>query len=109
MDVIIEPRITVLVSESVNIEPTSLLSLTLSNLSLILAQVNLFDNAKKKNNISSNYCWVWKSAWGNRENEDVCAYNCQNAYYLSTCTPNLSLVGKSIISKKLEEGREKVL
>ena len=50
-----------------------------------------------------------KSAWGNRENEDVCAYNCQNAYYLSTCTPNLSLVGKSIISKKLEEGREKVL
>ena len=51
MDVIIEPRITVLVSESVNIEPTSLLSLTLSNLSLILAQVNLFDNAKKKKTI----------------------------------------------------------
>ena len=48
MDVIIEPRITVLVSESVNIEPTSLLNLTLANLSLILAQVNLFDNAKKK-------------------------------------------------------------
>ena len=48
MDVIIEPRITVLVSESVNIEPTSLLSLTLANLSLILAQVNLFYNAKKQ-------------------------------------------------------------
>ena len=61
------------VSESVNIEPTSLLSLTLANLSLILAQVNLFDNAKKTT-ISAAITVGYEKVLGGIEKMKMCAH-----------------------------------